>query len=79
MNTTTYSELRKNLATYWDQALAGQPVQITRQGGHGDIVLMSEADYCSLVETARLLGSPANAARLVSAMVSLAEQAKGGR
>lgn len=78
MRTTSYSELRKNLATFWDLALAGQPVQVTRQGGHGDVVLISESDYRALQETAQLLRSPANAKRLTEALAQLAGQQRDG-
>ncbi|MFG2340367.1 type II toxin-antitoxin system Phd/YefM family antitoxin [Streptomyces yangpuensis] len=42
------------------------PVRISSE--HGDAVLMSAADYDSWQETVHLLGSPANARRLIRAV-----------
>ncbi len=50
-----------------------QPIEIISKGG--DAVLMSKADYDSLVETAFLLRSPANVRRLLHSM----EQARSGQ
>lgn len=73
MKTVGYSDLRANLAGIWDEVAGGQPVQLTRQGA-ADLVLLSEADYRGLVETASLMASPANATRLAAAVTVLAEQ-----
>jgi antitoxin YefM len=47
-------------------------VRITRRGGN-DVVLISADELAGLMETAHLLRSPNNAARLISAM----ERARG--
>ena len=69
----TASEARKNLFPLIEQVNDDRtPIEITSR--RGTAVLMSLDDYNALEETAYLLRSPANAARL---MVSL-EQARAG-
>ena len=76
MRTTSYSELRKNLARTLDQVTADrEPVIITRDRGKPSAVLISLEEFASLEETQHLLRSPANAARLQE---SLAEFEAGG-
>ena len=76
MRTTSYSELRKNLARTLDQVTADrEPVIITRDRGKPAAVLISLEEFASLEETQHLLRSPANAARLQE---SLAEFEAGG-
>jgi antitoxin YefM len=61
----SFSQLRKNLASYMDQVCDDRaPLFVTRQNARG-VVLMSEDDYEGLVETVHLLKSPANATRLL--------------
>jgi antitoxin YefM len=70
----TASEARKNLFPLIAQVnYDRQPVEITSKAG--DAVLMSKADYESLMETAFLLRSPANVRRLLHSM----EQARSGQ
>lgn len=72
MRTTSYSELRKNLAATLDSVEADhQPVIITRERGKPAAVLMSLEDYASFEETRYLLRSPANAARLAASIEAL--------
>ena len=76
MRTTSYSDLRKNLAAEIDQVNADhEPVIITRDRGRPPAVLMSLEDFASYEETRYLLENPANAARLRAAIDSLE---KGG-
>lgn len=59
-----YTEARKNLAAIMDRVTADHDaVIITRQKAK-PVVVMSLEDYNSIQETAYLLRSPANAARL---------------
>ena len=61
----SYSELRKNLASYMDAVCDNRvPLFVTRQNARS-VVLMSEDDYEGLMETVHILKSPANAARLL--------------
>ena len=72
MRTTSYSELRKNLASALDKVVEDrEPVIITRDRGKPAAVLMSLEEFTSWEETLHLLRSPANAARLKEAVDSL--------
>ncbi len=64
----SYSEARERLAELWDRALADrEPIRLTRRGS-SPVVLVAADEYEGLAETAHLLRSPANAARLISAL-----------
>ena len=70
----TASEARRNLFPLLVQVNDDRlPVEIISKGGDG--VLMSKADYDSLMETAYLLRNPANARRLLEGI----EQARLGK
>jgi antitoxin YefM len=72
MRTTSYSELRKNLASVLDQVHDDHaPVIITRDRGKPSAVLMSLEDFASYEETRYLLRSPANADRLLQSIAQL--------
>jgi antitoxin YefM len=72
MRTTSYSELRKNLAAMIDSVNADhEPVVITRDKGKPSAVLMSLEDFAAFEETRYLLRSPANADRLLDAVTQL--------
>lgn len=69
MGTATYSHLRENLAKIWDKVEDTQePVIVTRHG-HQDLAILPAAELSSMQETARLLRSPKNAARLLEALI----------
>ena len=66
MRTTSYSELRKNLAAALDRVTEDRdPVIITRDRGKPAAVLMSLEEFASYEETLLLLRSPANRERLL--------------
>jgi antitoxin YefM len=72
MKTTSYSELRKNLAATLDSVEADhEPVVITRDKGKPAAVLMSLEDFASYEETRYLLRSPANEERLLTSVGAL--------
>lgn len=72
MRTTSYSDLRKNLAAMLDSVIVDhEPVVITRDRGKPSAVLMSLEDFASFEETRYLLKSPANAARLAASIEAL--------
>jgi antitoxin YefM len=72
MRTTTYSELRKNLARMLDSVGENRDaVIVTREGGKPAAVLMSLEEFASYEETLHLLKSPANAKRLREAIAEL--------
>jgi antitoxin YefM len=65
---TTLSQLRGKLKSYCDRAVADrQPIRIRRRNG-GDVILVAADEFDSLAETAHLLSSPKNAARLLAAL-----------
>ncbi len=66
MTQVTYTDLRQNLAHFLDEAVDSRaPILVTRQGGKGNVVLLSEAEFEGWQETVHLLRTPANAARLL--------------
>lgn len=77
MRTTSYSDLRRNLAATIDAVNADhEPVIITRDRGKPAAVLMSVEDFASYEETCHLLRSPRNAERLLEATQGL-DQGEG--
>ena len=78
MRTTSYSELRKNLARLLDRVNDDrEPLIITRDRGKPAAVLMSLEEFASYEETRHLLRSPANAERLRQSIAEL--EAGGGK
>jgi antitoxin YefM len=65
---TTYSNLRQNLASVLAQADTDNEVFIVRRRKGRDIALIPADELASILETAHLLSSPANARRLRSAL-----------
>ena len=64
----SYSDLRNNLSSYMDDVCDSRsPLVVTRQNARS-VVMVSEEDYDSLMETVHLLRSPANAERLLRSM-----------
>jgi antitoxin YefM len=60
------TDLRQNLSRYLNEAVdAGAPIVVTRQGGKGNVVMISEAEFAGWQETVHLLSSPRNAERLL--------------
>jgi len=65
---TTYSDFRLKLKAHLDKVFQSRaPLHVTRTKGE-NIVVLSEADYESLMETFYLLKSPRNAERLLRAV-----------
>lgn len=65
MATTTMTDLRANLARYLDQVTEDrEPLLVTRQGGKGNVVILSEDEFDSWRETVYLLSQPAMTAWL---------------
>ena len=69
MGTTTYSQLRENLAKVWDEVEDTQEPVIVKRRGPRDLALIPADELESLRETAHLLRSPKNARRLLEALV----------
>ena len=71
MDTISYSAFRTNLASVLDKVNDDhKPVLITRQGGKPAVVISLE-DFQAYEETAYLMASPKNAARLTQAMAEV--------
>ena len=74
-NRTTYTHARATLASLCDRvAETCEPYVIERRNGK-NVALISEVELNALLETAHLLRSPKNAARLATAL----ERAHGGK
>jgi antitoxin YefM len=65
---TTFTDARSNLAKLWDEATQSRETVIISRRGSDDVALIAADELASLQETAHLLRSPANAARLLSAI-----------
>lgn len=73
MDAITYTAVRNNLAKTIDKVNEDHaPIIITRQNG-SSAVLMSLDDFNAYEETAYLMRSPANAARLSKAVMDAAK------
>lgn len=73
---TTYSDFRQKLKGYLDEVLKSHsPLYVTRTKGE-NVVVLSESDYESMMETFYLLKSPKNAERLQRALDQY-QQGKG--
>jgi len=64
---TSYTEARANLAKLLDRVTDDREKVIIKRRGAANVVLIAEDELASLEETAYLLRSPRNAARLLAA------------
>ncbi len=65
---TTYSKARANLAALLDRVLKDRETVIIERRKGGRVAMIAEDELTSILETARLLRSPRNAQRLLSAL-----------
>lgn len=72
---TTYTQAREKLAALCDAVTGNRETVIIRRRGKEDVALIAASELRSLVETAHLAASPANARRLGRAL----RDAKAGR
>jgi antitoxin YefM len=72
---TTYSQARENLASLLEQVTDEQEIVIINRRGREDVAMVSASELSSLLETAHLLRSPKNAARLTRSL----NNAKAGK
>ncbi len=68
--TVSYSHARAHLAEIWNELEESREMAVIRRRGHEDMALIPADELSSLRETAYLLRSPANAARLLAALNS---------
>ena len=67
---STYTHARAHFASLCDAVIQDRNSVIIRRRGAEDVALVSAAELRSLEETAHLLRSPKNAARLLAALSS---------
>ncbi len=65
---TTYTQARDHLAEYLDKAVQDREIVIVHRKNSADAAIIAADDLRSLQETAYLLRSPQNAARLLAAL-----------
>ena len=65
---TTYTQTRAGLAKLLDQVTHDREVVIIQRRGEEEVAMIAASELTSLMETAYLLRSPANAERLLSAL-----------
>lgn len=65
---TSYSSLRENLASVLDRVVDDREVFVVRRKSGKHVALVAAEELASLMETAHLRRSPANAKRLRSAL-----------
>src|SRR5436190_15712509 len=65
---TSYSLARANLASLLDTVTTNREIVIINRRGSEDVAMVSASELSSLLETAHLLRSPANARRLLTAL-----------
>lgn len=75
MNAVNYSDLRKNLKAYLDRVYEDQETIIVARRDNENVVMISIDEYNSLVETAHLLSTEANARHLAESI----QQARDGK
>ncbi|MCV9385842.1 type II toxin-antitoxin system Phd/YefM family antitoxin [Reichenbachiella ulvae] len=74
MEHTSYTNFRQHLKSYMDKVMDNRmPLLVTRAHGQ-DVVVLSKADYDSMLETFYLLRNPRNADRIFESLSEL----KGG-
>ena len=65
---TTYTQARDGLAKLLDQVTHNREVVVIQRRGEEDVAMIAASELESLLETAYLLRSPANAERLLTAL-----------
>lgn len=69
MALVSFTDLRQHMARYFDRVTEDrEPLVVTRQGGKGNLVVMSEEEFSGWQETVHLLNSPKNAERLMASI-----------
>lgn len=71
MDAITYTAVRANLASTMDRVCNDHEPLIITRNREQSVVMLSLEDYKALEETAYLLRTPANAARLLAATAQL--------
>lgn len=74
MKAMSYTESRANFAKVLDDVVNDREETVITRAGHEPVVIVSLTEYESLRETAHLLGTPANARRLLDSVERLEER-----
>jgi antitoxin YefM len=75
--TATYTEARANLARLWDRAVEDREIVRLTRRGKDDVMIVAADELESLLETAYLLRSPRNRARLNAALARALARTEG--
>ena len=65
---TNYTNLRQNLASILDEAIAERNVIVVTRQGKEDVAILAADELSNILETLHLFRSPANAKKLIAAM-----------
>jgi antitoxin YefM len=65
---TTYTQARDGLAKLLDQVTHNREIVVIQRRGEEEVAMIAASELTSLMETAYLLRSPANAERLLTAL-----------
>lgn len=65
---TTYSQARAELATLMSRVTEDREIVVVKRRDHPAVAMIAADELASLMETAHLLRSPANAERLLAAL-----------
>ncbi|MBC8159683.1 MAG: type II toxin-antitoxin system prevent-host-death family antitoxin [Roseiflexaceae bacterium] len=71
---TTYTQARANFAELLDSVTDDREIIIIQRRGAADVALIAADELQSLLETAHLLRSPANAERLLTALARVQQR-----
>ena len=66
--TTTYSDARAKLASFWNRLEQDRDLLVIERRGHETMAMLPLAEIEGLLESVHLLRSPANARRLLRAL-----------
>ena len=64
----SYTDLRKNLASYMDRANDDRDAILVTRQGKEPVVMMAASEFDGWMETVRLLSNPRNAERLLASI-----------
>ena len=65
---TNYTNLRQNLASILDEAIADRSIIVVTRQGKEDVAILAADELTNILETLHLFRSPANAQKLIAAM-----------
>ncbi|TWI74105.1 antitoxin YefM [Desulfobotulus alkaliphilus] len=71
---TTYTQARAGLASLLDTVTDNREIVIIQRRGREDVAMISADELSGVLETAHLLRSPKNAARLIKSLERVREK-----